>query len=188
MKKTLFSLMTIALMAVVCVGLSACSSDDEGDGGGNGSGSASGAIPISVKAGYFIKNSSGTTWELYFFSKVPDKDGWFEGVADAMTIDLRTETGYSSIPEGEFQNCFAVDIIKGTSTGGKGINYESGRRSETTGKLVITKNGSGYKVSLSGVAIYEIDDNDNKVRVVEPNFTFNYSGAIVEYPWKDYDK
>ena len=31
MKKTLFSLMTIALMAVVCVGFSACGSDGDGD-------------------------------------------------------------------------------------------------------------------------------------------------------------
>jgi hypothetical protein len=38
MKKTLFSLMTIALMAVVCVGFSACGSDGDDNGGGSSSG------------------------------------------------------------------------------------------------------------------------------------------------------
>ena len=34
MKKYLFGLTTIVMMAVVCVGFSACGSDDEGGGGG----------------------------------------------------------------------------------------------------------------------------------------------------------
>jgi hypothetical protein len=38
MKKTLLGLMTIVMMAVVCVGFSACGSDDDDNGGGSSSG------------------------------------------------------------------------------------------------------------------------------------------------------
>jgi hypothetical protein len=56
MKKTLFSLMTIALMAVVCVGFSACGSDGDGD----SSSSLEGVWKrVYKKTTIYEKNSSG---------------------------------------------------------------------------------------------------------------------------------
>jgi hypothetical protein len=58
MKKTLLGLMTIVMMAVVCVGFSACGSDDDGDGGG-------GAVPSELIGTW--KGSNGTwTFEYTF--------------------------------------------------------------------------------------------------------------------------
>ena len=56
MKKTLFSLMTIALMAVVCVGFSACGSDGDGD----SSSSLEGVWKrIYKKTTVYVKDSNG---------------------------------------------------------------------------------------------------------------------------------
>ncbi len=56
MKKNLFSLMTIALMAVVCVGFSACGSDGDGD----SSSSLEGVWKrVYKKTTIYEKNSSG---------------------------------------------------------------------------------------------------------------------------------
>ena len=66
MKKNIFSWLTIALMAIVCVGFSACGSDGDDDGGNGGGGSTSDLVgtwkrvyKLETK---YQKNSSGQ-WE-----------------------------------------------------------------------------------------------------------------------------
>ena len=186
MKKNVFRLMTALMMAVMCVGFSACGSDDDDGGSGGGNGGVSGGISMSVKQGYFLKDS-GSRWELYFISKIPKSDGSFDGVADLLIIDLVTDKSYESIPEGEFQGCFGVDIIKGTGPNSEGTYYESGSRSKTTGKLTIKKNGGNYSVSLSGVAMYQ-ESSDGKSQQVTSNLSFTYNGTIIDYPWKYNDE
>jgi hypothetical protein len=58
MKKTLFGLMTIVMMAVVCVGFSACGGDDEGD-GGSSSGLTGVWKRVYKKTTYYVKDSNG---------------------------------------------------------------------------------------------------------------------------------
>ena len=74
MKKFLLSLMSIALMAVVCVGFTACGSDDDGDNGG-GSGDIVGVWKRTYKkTTYFQQNNSGE-WVQVGDPKVKTYDG-----------------------------------------------------------------------------------------------------------------
>lgn len=58
MKKYLFGLMTIVMMAVVSIGFSACGGDDEGDGGS--SSSLTGVWKrVYKKTTYYVKDSNG---------------------------------------------------------------------------------------------------------------------------------
>ena len=181
MKKHLMSWMTIMLMAFVCVGFAACGSDDD-DNGGNGSSSSSG-VTVNSKYGYYHKNSS-RSWEFYFSSHDLNNLGSVKGTFDMVIIGLVIDNGSDDIPVGEFTGCFEVDIAKGMTVSDEdsGTYYESGSRSNTTGKLTIKKNGSSYTFSYSGVNLYA-DDSD---KAAVTNASFSYTGNMYDYPLYDY--
>ena len=104
MKKYLFGWMTIALMAFVCAGFAACSSDDDNDGdGGGGSASASGLVGTwkrtykqEVKYG---KDASGN-WQ-----KIKDQEKFYD--------DDKGSSGYLFKADGKAQ---LLDNVKADGT------------------------------------------------------------------------
>jgi len=189
MKKILLGLMTIVMMAFVCVSFASCGGDDDDNGGG---GSSSSGVSANAKYGYFIKNGNGSQWELSFCSLNLNSTPNPGTLYDMVIIDLVPGQSYSDIPTGEFTGCFAVDMGKGAKAfQTEGTVYESGSRSNTTGKLTISKNGNNYTVSYTGVTLYQYDDNDNRVGdgIVS---SFSFTGPIVDYPdvddWEYDDK
>lgn len=188
MKTKLFGWMTFVMMAFVCVGFAACSSDDDDNNGGGSGKSSSSGVSVKTGYGYFIKNSSGTIWEFHFCSHNMAAIPSSNAVIDLVTIDLKNEAGSTDIPVGEFSGCFAVDILKGANAGrDNGTIYESGRRSETTGKLTISKSGNNYTVSYSGVNLYQVDEaTDQRVGNAIVS-SFSYTGPIIDYPDVDWD-
>ena len=184
MKKYLFSLMTIVMVAMASVCFVSCGDDDDNGNGSNNS--TSSGVQVSAGYGYFHKNSS-TSWEFYFCSLDMGSPSIMGKTIDMIIIDLKTENGSEDIPVGEFTGCFAVDIQKGmkVSQSGEseeGTYYESGGRSTTTGKLTIKKNGgNNYTVSYAGVNLY---NDDSKTPAIK-DASFSFTGALVDYPWYD---
>ena len=59
MKKYFWSMMTILMMGVMCVGLTACGSDDDDDNGGSPSGMVGVWKKVYKKTTYYVKDSNG---------------------------------------------------------------------------------------------------------------------------------
>ncbi len=182
MKKYFFSLMTIMMVALAGVSFVSCGSDDDNNGGGGNSSSS--GLQVGANYGFYHKNSSNS-WEFYFCSHDMGSPSVLGQTIDMVIIGLKTNEAFDNIPVGEFEGCFAVDIEKGmkisnTGEATNGTYYESGSRSNTTGKLTIKSNGgNNYTVSYSGVNLYADDSNTPAIE----NASFSFTGAIVDYPW-----
>ena len=175
MKKYLLGLMSIVMMAVVCVGFTACGSDDD-DGGGSGkSGSDAGEASISVNYGFY-QTYAPTEWALYFSNYDLTGTGFVNANdVNILEIDLDTSDSWTELPVGTFSN-FRVTSIKGMSTtGGEPQQYyEGSSRLNPDATLTIQKSGNNYTVSFKGIDLYGDDSNTPTVK----NTSFNYSGSM----------
>lgn len=179
MKKFLLSLTTIMMVTLASVCVVSCGDDDD-DGG---AGSTSSGLKVNAKYGYYYKGSS-EHWEFYFCSHDMNSRDVLNATIDMVIIELKAQSEDGKIPEGEFSGNFAVDVEKGMKVNSNGestdgMYYESGSRSNTTGKLTIKKSGSNYTVSYSGVDFYSDDSNTPSVS----NASFSFTGPLTKYHW-----
>ena len=176
MKKNIFSWLTIALMAIVCVGFAACGSDDDDNGGGGG-GANSGAViegkTVNTSYAFWCYSKSDKRWLLDFCNADIRSlnAGNFPGSGlNMVSIDFKGDEA-SEVPTGEFDD-FNVYVVNGLTPNSEGDQMEKGRDKE--GKLVITKSGNNYTVSYTGVSL----SNDKKTIT---NTSFSYTGPLTYY-------
>ena len=175
MKKYLLGLMSIVMMAVVCVGFTACGSDDDDEGGG--SSGKNGAVidgqSMDTSYGYWYYSTRDKRWFLDF-SNVDMRNvyaGNFpKSGINVVCIDFEGDEA-SEVPTGEFDD-FNVYVVKGMTPTSEG--EQIGKPYDKEGKLVITKSGNKYTISYTGVTL-----SDDKHTVA--NTSFSYTGSLIYY-------
>ena len=179
MKKYLFGLMTIVMMAIVCVGFTACGSDDDDEGGGSSGKNGAvidGQFMDTSYAYWSYQKAYDKRW-LLDFSNVDlrnvNADNFPKSGINVVSIDFEGDEA-SEVPTGEFDD-FNVYVVKGMTPTSEGEQIE--KLYEKEGKLVITKNGNKYTISFTGVTL-----SDDKHTVA--NTSFSYTGSLIYYEIK----
>lgn len=132
MKKKLFSLMTIAMMALVCVGLTACGSDDDDNNNGSGGGSA----VVTESSLYGIWKDHHSVNISYYKSN----DGeWKEGSRHTYYYNEVTSSGFLFEEGGKAKNLI---MLNADGTYRPDAYYEYNYKVEN-GRLYVMKIGEG---------------------------------------------
>ena len=190
MKKYLLSLMSIAMMALVCVSFVSCGDDDDN---GGGSGKGSGNMTINGKsyklpyATYIPGDSyNGQYYNCIMVSsldtnhpeKVSPKSKW-----TYMTFFLSQDHpwGYNSIPVGSFETQVEFYINQSLS-GDEGDDYKEGW---AQGTAIISKNGNTYTLDFSSDYGYMEGHGHDQITV-----SLKYKGGIGDGTeiWGEYDE
>ena len=118
MKKTLLGLMAIVLMAVVCVGFSACGSDgdDNGNGGGNGGGSTSNALVGTWSRNYSTADVPNAK-EVYTFNN--NGSGAYKNAYQTATFVYSAANGYIAVKIRYNDSSSTIDDVWSYTINGK---------------------------------------------------------------------
>lgn len=192
MQKKLFSWMTIALMAFVCVGFAACGSDDEDDnGGGSSSGSASITLDgKSLRFGYAYWNyvndgREDPQYQITFYDYNMEnylKTQKMPETLTAFAICIRKSGDKSVLPTGTFKDFWVAISKNETAQQGKdghtvyGVSYYGDSGKNPNAEVTVSKNGSQYTVKVTGLDIYS--EGETASRKVAENVSFTYNGGI----------
>ena len=179
MKKYLLGLMTIVMMAVVCVGFSACGSDDDGDGNGGSSNNCANVNGKNIAVPYGFYSYEGE-WILTFTNYDVNNPQTAPSSINYLSINISNSPKGDGVPVGEFSPIH-VYVVYNASRSSEGEQYESGYDGDSgKGKVNISKNGDVYTVTYSGVNLIRHDD-----KKTFENTSFSWSGRLTEAHFDD---
>lgn len=192
MKK--FLMFAMALVMALPLALTSCSDDDEENGGGNSS-----KVSIKVEGqtatfGYVYwniddENSSISNgkhyYQLEFFDfnfyagKLPKKMSMFY-------LGFLAEGSENALPTGTFSDYDLSGGLNFSQTDPEGTYIE--RDGSKSGKLVITKDGDKYTITIDPLYIISGDEEDNAIANTTTTLTsLKYSGSIPKAPKKSWE-
>ena len=177
MKKSIFSWMTIVLMAFVCAGFTACGSDDDDNDGCSGGGSKSAKVngqSYNLAYGFWDTRGNYTCFE---FSNVDlrNPSSWPEKI-DMLYFNV---DGITSPQPGTY-NGVGIEIYSFNSKK-EGVYYPG---ASGIVNLTIAKSGNNYTFTIPETTInyYSNGNVDESTRVP---FSFSWTGSLTYY---DFDE
>ena len=187
MKKYLLSMMTIMMMALVSASFVACGDDDDKDNGGSGSASGTSktelGVDINVNHCYWDYYSQGSqsvyTFCFYDFDlESYIKKGEEPRNGNMIQLLVRVDGGSKdALPVGTFKD-FMMMIEKGINFDGgqEGEYYYGESNASKNAQVKISKSGSTYSISVTGLDIYSSGRNGES-KLVKSGATFSYTGG-----------
>lgn len=173
MQKKLFSWMTIALMAFVCVGFAACGSDDEGGGGSGGGSTKFNGQSYNLIYGYWDAEAKHGYTVFEFSSiditKTPSSN---PGRIDMLVFSI---SGITSPDPGTYDATIELYSFTPTTSEASFAPTGGGRV-----RVTIAKSGDKHTITIpaTNITYYSTDDEESGTSAP---FSFSWTGTLRNY-------
>lgn len=189
MKKLL--MLAIALTMSLPLLFTSCSDDDDDDNGGSGSGSSKVSLKIDGQKADFgyiywntdpeLSHNGKTYYQLEFWSfdfygkKIPSKMSMFY-------IGFYADGSESVLPTGTFSDYDLSGALNASQSDPEGLYIEEDE--SKSGKLVISKDGGNYSITIDPLYILSGDD---EAHLTTTPTSLKYTGKLPKAPRQSWD-